>query len=221
MSRPPSPAWPCRIPEARRPYHGFNAALTIALIAGLVSGILPLSVLMMLAFAVAMIVNYPQVAEQKERIAAHAGNVLSVVSLIFAAGIFTGILSGTGMVEAMSKEVVGWIRRCWGRIWPITAALSLPFTFFISNDAFYRHAADPGRGGYALWRVADGDRPRLADGPAGPSAQPAGAVDLSAGQPGGRRPGRSPRCSPLVPAATVCMVMTLVGMAVLAFLLMG
>ena len=126
-------------PEARRPHlRWVNAVLVVTLLSLLVWGILPLSVLMMIAFAIAMIVNYPHVAEQKERIAAHAGNVLSVVSLIFAAGIFTGILGGTGMVEAMSKEVVGVIPPALGPYMaPITALLSMPFTFFISNDAFY------------------------------------------------------------------------------------
>ncbi len=53
------------------------------------------------------------------------------------------------MVEAMSKEVVGFIPPVLGPYMaPITALLSLPFTFFISNDAFYFGMfADPGRGG--------------------------------------------------------------------------
>lgn len=125
--------------EARREHLlWFNAALTVALLVLLVWGLLPLPVLMMLAFAIALLVNYPNVAAQKARIAAHAGNVLAVVSLIFAAGIFTGILGGTGMLEAMSKGVVAVIPPSLGPyLAPITAALSLPFTFFLSNDAFY------------------------------------------------------------------------------------
>lgn len=116
----------------------FNAALTVLLLALLVIGILPLPILMMLAFAVALLVNYPDIADQKARIGAHAGNILAVVSLIFAAGIFTGVLSGTGMVDAMSRSVVAVIPPQLGPYMaPITAGLSLPFTFFISNDAFY------------------------------------------------------------------------------------
>lgn len=125
--------------EARRDHLlWFNAALTVLLLALLVIGILPLPILMMLAFAVALLVNYPDIADQKARIGAHAGNILAVVSLIFAAGIFTGVLSGTGMVEAMSRSVVAIIPPQLGPYMaPITAALSLPFTFFLSNDAFY------------------------------------------------------------------------------------
>ena len=48
------------------------------------------------------------------------------------------ILTGTGMVEAMSRWVVAAVPPAWGPYMaPITAGLSLPFTFFLSNDAFY------------------------------------------------------------------------------------
>jgi citrate-Mg2+:H+ or citrate-Ca2+:H+ symporter, CitMHS family len=115
----------------------FNLALTVALIAGLVAGVLPLPVLFMLASAAALLVNYPAPAAQKERIAAHAANIFPVISVIFAAGIFTGILNGTGMTEAMAKSVAGAIPSALGpHMAVVTALLSMPFTFLISNDAF-------------------------------------------------------------------------------------
>lgn len=115
-----------------------NALLTLLLLVALVLGVLPLPVLFMIAFAVALLVNYPKVAEQRERIAAHAKNVIAVVSLIFAAGIFTGILGGTGMLDAMAKSMLNLVPSSLGPyLAPITALVSLPFTFFVSNDAFY------------------------------------------------------------------------------------
>lgn len=116
----------------------FNAALTVALLAGLVLAVLPLSVLFMMGFAIALIVNFPRLEDQRARIAHHAQNVIAVVSLIFAAGVFTGILGETGMVEAMSKALLGLIPTEAGPyLAPILAVASMPFTFFISNDAFY------------------------------------------------------------------------------------
>ncbi|SDB84444.1 citrate-Mg2+:H+ or citrate-Ca2+:H+ symporter, CitMHS family [Acinetobacter marinus] len=85
-----------------------------------------------------MVVNYPDVEMQKKRIATHADSVLAVVGVIFAAGVFTGILSGTGMVDAMSKQFVAIIPESMGPFMAtITAVLSMPLTFFMSNDAFY------------------------------------------------------------------------------------
>lgn len=206
-------------PQARRPrLIWFNGALVVALLTLLVWGLLPLSVLMMIAFAIAMIVNYPGVAEQKERIAAHAGNVLSVVSLIFAAGIFTGILGGTGMVEAMSQEVVGFIPPALGPYMaPITALLSLPFTFFISNDAFYfgmlpilaEAGAHYGVEPMAIARASLMGQPVHLLSPLVPSTYllvSLAGIDLADHQ----------RFT-LLPAAAVCIVMTLVGMIALAF----
>ncbi|WP_264990184.1 CitMHS family transporter [Lysinibacillus piscis] len=115
-----------------------NFLLTITLMVLLILGVMPLAILFMLAFAVAITINYPNVMHQKERIAAHAGNVLAVVSLVFAAGIFTGILSGTEMVGAMANSLVAIIPDSMGPHLPvITALTSMPFTFFMSNDAYY------------------------------------------------------------------------------------
>jgi len=123
---------------SKRKYFWFNLALTIALMTGLMLAVLPLAILFMLAYAIAITVNYPTIAEQRTQLAAHAGNALSVAGLVFAAGVFMGILTGTKMVDAMSATVIAAIPATWGPYMaPITAVLSAPFTFFISNDAFY------------------------------------------------------------------------------------
>ncbi|MEH2492743.1 CitMHS family transporter [Bradyrhizobium sp. AZCC 2230] len=125
-------------PERRPALMIFNLALTVALLVCLVGGFLPLPLLFMGAFAIAITVNFPKQKDQKERIAAHAGSAVSVVGVIFAAGVFTGILSGTKMMDAIARSVVHIIPASAGGHLPlITALLSAPFTFFISNDAFY------------------------------------------------------------------------------------
>lgn len=116
----------------------FNCLLTIGLMVLLILGTLPLPVLFITASAIALMVNYPTLHEQKERIGAHAANVVPVVSLIFAAGIFVGILSGTKMVDAIANSVIGAVPDWMGPYMAlVTGVLSVPFTFFVSNDAFY------------------------------------------------------------------------------------
>ena len=115
-----------------------NLLLTLVLMGMLIKGALPLPVLFMIAFAIAIMINYPKLEDQKDRITAHAANVLPVVSLIFAAGIFVGILQGTKMVDAIAASVITAIPTWMGPYLAIvTGFLSIPFTFFISNDAFY------------------------------------------------------------------------------------
>ncbi|MDK2766933.1 MAG: CitMHS family transporter [Sphingomonas sp.] len=125
--------------ETRRPkLFVFNLVLTLGLLVSLISGAFPSAVLFIVFFAIALSVNFPNLEQQRQRVSDHAGNALSVAGLVFAAGIFTGILSGTKMVDAMSASVIAAIPEAWGPyMGPITGAISAPFTFFISNDAFY------------------------------------------------------------------------------------
>lgn len=121
-----------------RPKMVFNLVLTTVLMALLVQGKLPLALLFMGAFAIAISVNFPRIDGQKARIASHAASAVAVVAVIFAAGVFTGILSGTRMTDAIAQSVIQSIPDSAGRFMPlITGLLSAPFTFFLSNDAFY------------------------------------------------------------------------------------
>jgi len=115
-----------------------NAALTLTLVIMLIQSSLPMAVLFMLAFALALLINYPSLDDQKARMAAYAPSILFVISIIFAAGIFTGFLSGTKMVDAMTHSLVALISRQAGpHLSIITALISMPLTFLISNDTFY------------------------------------------------------------------------------------
>lgn len=125
-------------PRSSRAKMAFNLVLTTALMVMLVMGQLPLALLFMGAFAIAISVNFPNIDDQKQRIASHAASALAVVAVIFAAGVFTGILSGTKMTDAIAQSVIQSIPASAGRYMPlITGFLSAPFTFFLSNDAFY------------------------------------------------------------------------------------
>jgi CitMHS family citrate-Mg2+:H+ or citrate-Ca2+:H+ symporter len=115
-----------------------NLGMTVLLLAALVKEILPLNVLFMLGASLALIINYPKLKEQQVRIATHAANALPVIVMVFAAGIFMGIMSGTKMVDAMANSLVSVIPPSMGpHLALITALASLPFTFFLTNDAFY------------------------------------------------------------------------------------
>ncbi|MFI2736042.1 CitMHS family transporter [Streptomyces sp. NPDC018711] len=116
----------------------FNAGLTVALLAAMILELLPIPVLFLLGAALALTVNFPKMTEQKERIAAHADNVLNVAGMVFAAAVFTGVLTGTGMVKHMADWLVGAIPDGMGpHMALVTGVLSLPLTYFMSNDGFY------------------------------------------------------------------------------------
>ncbi|MGD7060933.1 CitMHS family transporter [Bacillus altitudinis] len=115
-----------------------NFFLTIAVMVTLVLDIVPIPVLFLIGFVIALMINYPKVEDQRERILSHAGNALTVITLVFAAGIFTGIFSGTKMVESIANLVIYMIPDSYSSFFPLIVALtSMPFTFVLSNDAYY------------------------------------------------------------------------------------
>lgn len=116
----------------------FNLALTVAVMVLLIIDILPLPYLFMIGTVIALMVNFPKMKDQQEELASHATAIISVVAMVMAAGVLTGIMSGTGMVDAMAEWLVAVIPNSMGPYMAvITGLLSIPMTFFMSNDAFY------------------------------------------------------------------------------------
>ncbi|MFJ5270263.1 CitMHS family transporter [Streptomyces sp. NPDC088358] len=116
----------------------FNALLTLALLTSMIMEWLPIPVLFLLGAALALTVNFPHMPDQKARLGAHAENVLNVSGMVFAAAVFTGVLQGTGMVDHMSKWLVSNIPDGMGpHMALVTGVLSIPLTYFMSNDGFY------------------------------------------------------------------------------------
>lgn len=116
----------------------FSAALTVALIALMMMNVMPLPILFMIAFSLGLVVNYPTLKEQKTVIDKYAGSVLAVTLLIFGAGIFVGVMTGTGMIKAVSESLVSVIPASAGHYMSVfTAFISMPFTYILTNDAFY------------------------------------------------------------------------------------
>lgn len=116
----------------------FNLIVTILIVIGLLTAVLPLATLFIIGFCIVSTVNYPNVKQQKERIVAQGGNVLGVISLIFAGGAFAGVLDGTGIVNAMADTLVRLIPDFLKPELPVLVGLtSMPFTFFMANDPYY------------------------------------------------------------------------------------
>ena len=83
-------------------------------------------------------VNFPKPDDQVAQIKAHASSIVSVVAMVFAAAVLVGVLSGSGMVTAMANGIVAAVPEPLGPWFAvITAVLSMPLTFFLTNDAFY------------------------------------------------------------------------------------
>jgi len=115
-----------------------NAALAVAVIATLVSGIIPSGLAFMIGVAIALPINYPNVKDQTARLRAHAPSALTLAGIILAAGLFLGILNGTGMLNAIATDFIAILPDSLTQyIHLIIGVLGLPFDMLLSTDAYY------------------------------------------------------------------------------------
>jgi CitMHS family citrate-Mg2+:H+ or citrate-Ca2+:H+ symporter len=115
-----------------------NLLLTVALIVVLLTHSLPMEVCFIIAFTIAAVVNIPKWADQQKLFKDHGANVVLVTSMVFAAGVFTGILGNTGMIQEMAKTLADIIPDNVGGALPaIVGVVAMPLSLVFTPDAFY------------------------------------------------------------------------------------
>ncbi|WP_308403467.1 citrate:proton symporter [Streptomyces sp. Tu102] len=116
----------------------FNAGLTLLLMVLLILEVADLLVLFMVAFVIALLVNVRAIADQQDLIKRQAASAVPVMILVLAAGVFTGIMTDSGMIKAMADAALAVVPDSMGNLIPLfTAVLALPLGFFMSNDGYW------------------------------------------------------------------------------------
>lgn len=120
---------------------GVNMGLIVLAVAGLILGgkygVKP-EVVFMISFVLAIVINYPDVKMQKARVDAHAKSAILMASVLFAAGAFTGIMKGSGMITAMSESLVTIIPATAAKYFAIiTGVIAMPASLLFDPDSFY------------------------------------------------------------------------------------
>ncbi|MCK9717625.1 citrate:proton symporter [Pseudomonas syringae pv. syringae] len=125
--------------ELRKPrLFWVNLLLTLVVMGVMIAGIVDPVVMFMLGTVIALCINYPAVDAQRARIDAHAKTALTMASILLAAGVFTGIMQGTGMLKAMAEVAVGQIPAGHGKLIPVVVGfLSMPLSLLFDPDSFY------------------------------------------------------------------------------------
>lgn len=116
----------------------FNAALFLAVLAALFSGVLPAGYIFMIGLCLVLMLNYRSSKAQMQRIAAHAPAALSMGMIILAAGSMLGVLTGTGMLTSIAKDLVQVLPApLVGQLHIILGLFGLPMELMLSTDAYY------------------------------------------------------------------------------------
>lgn len=115
-----------------------NAILFLSVIAVLVWGVIPAGFAFMIGLSIALPLNYPNIKQQQKIISAHAPSALTMGTIILAAGSFLGILTETGMLDAIASNLVLIIPAF---IAPylhlVIGFFGVPLDLLTSTDAYY------------------------------------------------------------------------------------
>lgn len=116
----------------------YNFIIVVAVIVILMMGKMNPAYTFMLALALTLPFNLKSLKEQNGKLKNYGVAAMSMVVTLFAAGIFTGVLSGTGMLNAMASAVVTIIPPDLGRYTHfIVACFAVPLIMCLGTDSFY------------------------------------------------------------------------------------
>lgn len=115
----------------------FNLILTVSILVVLIMGLISGAVIFTVGTAIALAINYGA-TEQRNRIIVNGGDAVSVTSIIIAAGIFMGILNGSGMANAIALHLTSLIPEAMGEhIAFIFSFIGAVACYSLPIDAYY------------------------------------------------------------------------------------
>ena len=124
-------------PELNKKW-GINMALTSILVISLVYGLLPSALLFMIATCFALLINFPAMNQQIEQIKRHAPHALAMALILLSAGVFLGVLKGSGMLNALAVSFIGLLPELTQpSLHLIIGFLGVPFELVLNTDAYY------------------------------------------------------------------------------------
>ncbi|MFJ8469815.1 SLC13 family permease [Streptomyces swartbergensis] len=87
---------------------------------------------------VTLLVNHPTWEQQQALLDKHAKSVVRGTTMIFAAGVLTGILGGTKMIDEMAETLVSVVPDSFGSHLPVAVAVTgMPLSLVFTPDAYY------------------------------------------------------------------------------------
>ncbi|MDK8653484.1 CitMHS family transporter [Corynebacterium accolens] len=115
-----------------------NVVVALAVLAALLSGLLPPAPAFLIATTIALVVNFDGAMEQGDALRRHAPNALSMAGVIIAAAMFLGVLNETKMLEEIALSLVNILPESVAPyLHVIVGFFGVPLDLLTSTDAYY------------------------------------------------------------------------------------
>lgn len=115
-----------------------NIVLTVILIVVMLTGVMSAAMGFMLGTVIMLLINYKTTKEQIAQIKKFGGNSIYMIMIIFAIGVMTGILKGTGMMSGMVNATLSIIPQSLGsHLAFVVALIAVPLSIMLGSDSMY------------------------------------------------------------------------------------
>lgn len=115
-----------------------NATLTTGVISLLLSGLFPSALVFMLALAISFLVNRLDQDAQRAFLSRHAWSALQMAMIIFAAGVFLGVLRESLMLRALAGDLMIVLpESLHSKLHLIVGVFGAPLELLLNTDAYY------------------------------------------------------------------------------------
>lgn len=115
-----------------------NVFVTIGVLALMFQGSLSGYFIFMIGLAIVLMVNFPNPKDQIKVVKESAEDALYISAIMLASGVLVGILSGSGMLDAMAQIVVNLIPASLKSFYAVIVGyLSIPLSICLGADGFY------------------------------------------------------------------------------------
>ncbi|BFM07756.1 CitMHS family transporter [Halioxenophilus aromaticivorans] len=119
-------------------YFAANITLTLLVIGLMITGVLQPVVAFMCGVVAALLINYREIDSQAMCINNHAKTAISMAVILFAAGVFSGILKHSGMLAAMAQTGAEAMPSALSAQLPaLLGFIAMPLSLLFDPDSFY------------------------------------------------------------------------------------
>lgn len=121
-----------------KPVLVFDLALTAVMVVGLLLGWFGTAIGFIVAFGLALVVNFKTTKEQGGKIKQYGGPAINMVMTIIAIGVLVGVMNGTGMIEGMTNAILAVLPESLGKhLCFVVSLFVVPINTIIGSDNVY------------------------------------------------------------------------------------
>ncbi|WP_235852573.1 SLC13 family permease [Helicobacter vulpis] len=115
-----------------------NLCVALGALGAVVGKILPPELCFLIALCVVLLLNYPNPKARMAKVKEYAPEAISMALILLSAGMYIGILGGSGMLQAIAKHLADYLpASVLPHLYWVVGALGVPFKLLLDTNSYY------------------------------------------------------------------------------------